>query len=381
MIGQALSMDFKPIGGFCAITAQDLYTGLLFAFPAHREDAESAIQAFQHLLGLGLSIQTLLLDRAKAFLLSENFRSILAAEGCEPIFSKGHDPRHISSLERAHAELNAYFRSFGPVAEDDFDLFRIRLNRFLSEFNALELSCGITRRELAYGTAPIRQAEINRRLRTLTQSLEDSQRFAKPDSHMKLAPGTIAHLKREPKSKRDAKAELVEILSRYQGSALVRSLQGRWPPKYVPTRRLTPRLQVGSPSAPYTPVTEDINIQTESKVDLIVPKKGEWIVYVDNRKPNVGIVTDPGNNGCLLQETRHVKGQWVPVWCKNGNAITAKSRPRAHAPMSWQISLVQVLGKAPRPSHTKFSLPESLQQIYAEAERRRPETIYAFKSM
>ena len=187
--GEVLAIDFKPIGRFRTVTAQDLYAGILWCVLVSDESAESAKKAVQKLLSFGLPIKNLLFDRAKSFVESENFKSFLDSKAIEGMKSKGYDPTHIASLERSHLELGAYLRSFGDLESLPKADLETRIDGFLEGFNAITLDCGITRRELAFGSTPDRSREISRRLRTLTQSLKDDAKSAgKDDAKSPAAP-------------------------------------------------------------------------------------------------------------------------------------------------------------------------------------------------
>jgi hypothetical protein len=380
-------MDFKQLYvpsqqyTLTLATMQDIYSGVLWAHEVPLQNGEGAISALSYLRRQGIPVRSVYMDQARAFRISHMFRTYLTENGLDPFYSKGHDPQHIASLERAHGELGTYYRSLPASAEKGDTSI---LDNFLISFNNMELDCGITRSELAYGSSPVRSKEIARRLRSLTHSIRDDKT---EDEDKIFIPGTIASRKLEPRSKTDPRGELVRVLSRTQGSALCEPLSGGLP-TYTPIRRLRLKLNTedaGGAEELYIPRPEhsafrapDATLPPARDHPELIPR-GHWVVYLDNRIPYVGIAQDQGRSGVLLHEHRLVGKEYLPVWnVQRGGSeehVVLRSRPSDSDRVNWNVPRSQVCGHARRnlTKKRKFTLPLDLVQLVARLHRDRPD--------
>jgi hypothetical protein len=386
-VGECVALDFKQVYipsqsyTLTLATMLDIYSGVLWAHKVPHQNGEGAISAISYLRRQGIPVQSIYMDQARAFRVSHMFRSYLTEHGLTPFYSKGYDPQHIASLERAHGELGTYYRSLPPsVDQDDTSI----LDNFLISFNHLELDCGITRSELAYGSSPTRSNEIARRLRSLTQSMRDDRTGGEDNV---FVPGTIASRMLEPRSKTDKRGELVRILSRTQGSALCEPLSGGLP-TYTPMRRLRLKLNIGDSGDVedlYIPRARHSAFQAQDPEDppahdrpALIPRD-HWVVYLDNSRPYVGVAQDQGRGGILLHEHRLVGKEYLPVWNvqRDGTEenIVLRSRPKDSDRVNWNIPRSQVAGHAKRNMSRgkKYNLPQDLVQLVAKLERDRPD--------
>ena len=151
-------------------------------------------------------------------------------------------------------------------------------------------------------------------------------------------------------------------------------------PVYVSTQRLRPRGD-GS-NAPTIPSQR--KLRTNGQAGLLSPRKGEWVVYMDNTRPFIATVHEAGKRGLIIHEFAHKAGQWIPCWLRTNASskekILAKAQPKNSITSTWTIEARAVVAHAPRAKRApnKWRIPPELEQAYGLAGRFRPEDIYDF---
>ena len=207
--GQVVAFDTcgpkaTPTGPKHLATSLDGHTGLFQATVIDSPNETSAMLALRHWKRFGKTPEIALFDRAKAYLASAAFRSLLASEGIDPRYSKGDDPRYILGLERVHREFNNWHRTLDDplLWEEHIDEFIFLVNSLVSE------ATGFSRSGLAFGQGPAAARALLLRHSSLLRARTDSKELPPP----RLRSGERCFILANPKEKNQLALHVVDIV-------------------------------------------------------------------------------------------------------------------------------------------------------------------------
>ena len=345
--GEIWAIDHFVSGQQQAITIQDLFSGVLWVKSASNLGAREVIAYINYLFSFGITIEglALLSDRAKVFLESIDFQEWLEEKSVHLIPSKGYDPTHIASLERAHLEMGVWVRS---LPESERSVWGEGFwDEFLYGFNHSETECGLSRSELAWGVGLGRNQEIAVRLKTLHSSVQDAKKMEK----FKVFTDTLVSGRKVrvlPRStvlaKKGDRGEIVEVLECFGPSTLVRGSKGA---RYVPSRLLRPlgpgvegvdgavHEQRGNLDQKYE--EKKLHQQQVAEDELVEVKVGDWVVYRSLGKVFLGVSTSVGEDFVEIQEIQQKQGVYTAVWRSGDNRKMSQSPGRTWRAEEWKI--------------------------------------------
>ena len=384
--GEIIALDFKgpmfsnsPNSHYA--TTQELLSGHLQGLPCNSPSGDSAIASLKKFMALGVVPRIVLVDRAKAYIVSNDFLAFCQSHNIEIVKAKGFNPTHIASLERSHQEIDCFQRSL-----DDPGDWEKHSDDFMLAFNEAPIENGLSRAELAFGTSPARTTEIARRLKTLSQAVVDSEKLADPDLmslRKKFRTGMYVTI-RNPKSvssKSTWRGKRYKLISMLGATALISTEKG---PTYVPLRRLaTPDWSIAHDANDSDSHVHDEHVQLPAQQprpalpaqppqpaqrpaanrnhqDSMLSDSPQWVLYHWGEERHVGmLVPSQGMEDNILVHSCRSRqsGEWIPEYVKvkkgkAGHELFPRKVPaRNMEPATWEVEKNMVIGYYPRQPH------------------------------